>query len=82
MMALGRRVRPMSRIPRSAACDSRKRKSMLCAFSELRAMVGERWGELSWEEVVVGRAVLFGRGRKVDEAEGIGGLMPSRLGIK
>lgn len=39
MIALGRRVRPTSRMPRSAAWDSRKRKSIDCAFSEFRAML-------------------------------------------
>ena len=33
----GYRVRPASMMPRSAACCSRKRKSIDCAFSELRA---------------------------------------------
>lgn len=37
VMALGRRVREMSRMPREAACCARKRKSIDCAFSELRA---------------------------------------------
>ncbi len=40
VIALGRRVRPRSRIPRSAAWAARKRKSIDCAFSLLRA-----WGE-------------------------------------
>lgn len=39
VISLGRRVREMSIIPASAACAARKRKSMECAFSELRAMV-------------------------------------------
>ena len=41
VISLGRRVREMSRIPRSAACAARKRKSIDCAFSELRAMVDD-----------------------------------------
>ena len=40
MMSFGRRVRPASIIPRSAACWARKRKSIDCAFSELRAWDG------------------------------------------
>ena len=39
VMSLGRRVREISIMPASAACAARKRKSMECAFSELRAMV-------------------------------------------
>lgn len=37
VMSFGRRVREMSRMPRSAACAARKRNSIDCAFSELRA---------------------------------------------
>lgn len=37
VMPFGRRVRAMSRIPRSAACAARKRKSIDCAFSLFRA---------------------------------------------
>lgn len=48
VMDFGRRVRPVSIIPREAAWEARKRKSMLWAFSELRA-----WG---------GRLVGGGRG--------------------
>jgi len=39
VISLGRRVREMSMIPASAACAARKRKSIECAFSELRAMI-------------------------------------------
>ena len=37
--ALGRRCRAVDRMPDSAAWAARKRKSIDCAFSELRAMV-------------------------------------------
>ena len=37
--ALGRRWRAVERIPDSAAWAARKRKSIDCAFSELRAMI-------------------------------------------
>jgi len=40
VMSLGRRVRPASRMPRSAAWAARKRKSIDCAFSLLRAWRG------------------------------------------
>ena len=42
-MALGRRARVVSRIPRSAAWASRKRKSIDWDFSALRAMVEVLW---------------------------------------
>ena len=57
VMAFGRRVRPASIIPREAACWARKRKSIDCAFSELRAWevgllvggTGVGWGKcLPW----------------------------------
>ena len=51
-MARGRRVLFMSRIPRSEACWARKRKSMLCAFSWLRAMLGGCWWCCGVKEVV------------------------------
>jgi hypothetical protein len=44
VISLGRRVREMSIMPASAACAARKRKSIECAFSELRAMVEVMWG--------------------------------------
>ena len=50
-MCLGRRVRPASMMPRSAACEARKRKSIDWAFSLLRAWGGER---VSVGEVVGG----------------------------
>lgn len=37
VITLGRRARPRSMMPMSAACWARKRKSIDCAFSELRA---------------------------------------------
>lgn len=43
VISLGRRVREMSRMPRSAACAARKRNSIDCAFSELRAYVVLPW---------------------------------------
>ena len=39
VMTFGRRARPASITPRSAACWARKRKSIDCAFSELRACI-------------------------------------------
>ena len=39
VMALGRRVRPMSMIPMSAACCARKRNSIDWAFSLFRAYI-------------------------------------------
>lgn len=39
VISFGRRVREMSIMPASAAWAARKRKSIECAFSELRAMM-------------------------------------------
>jgi hypothetical protein len=50
VISFGRRVREMSIMPASAACAARKRKSIECAFSELRAMVAVGGG--GWDGVV------------------------------
>lgn len=49
---MGRRLRPTSMIPKSAAWASRKRKSIDWAFSEFRAWEGLMMRELSWPLIV------------------------------
>jgi hypothetical protein len=58
VMARGRRVRPASIMPRSAAWASRKRKSIDCAFSEFRAILVYLW-RFVWVPVVFVEAVVL-----------------------